>query len=85
MKKINLSITDFSLLKRIDTDDHLSVLNPCLQGEKMVLEGTRNQFETVVNQISDELSNHGFNDSFEPTEYGRALERLIDIFSFIYE
>ena len=85
MRAITLSKGDFSLLEKIAIAEQLSSFNPVSQGEYIVLEGTREQFEILMDVISDELSVNGFSNNFEPTGYGRALESIIDVISVIYE
>ena len=85
MRAITLSKSDFSILEKISIPEQLSSLNPVLKGGQIILEGTKEQFEMLMDSVSDELSVRGFSSTFEPAEYGRALEGIIDVFSVIYE
>jgi hypothetical protein len=78
-----LSKGDFSLLEKMGIAELLRDFNPLPKGGQIVLEGTTKQFELLLDVISDELSANGFSSTFEPTEYGRALEVIIDIINDI--
>lgn len=49
-----------------------------LLAEKAVLIGTADQYDELRNACSDLLQRIGFNEEYEPTKEGIALEGLID-------
>ncbi|UYZ61207.1 hypothetical protein [Hymenobacter latericus] len=85
MKEVILPKKYFSILEKMNIPELLISFNPVIRDKEMVLRGNKDQFEHLVDIISDELSSNGFSSNSEPTEYGRALEILIDNLSFIYD
>ena len=83
---IKLHKTDYLFLLQLISLRVRDSLVYKLEGDYYIITATRGVIEEILDELSEVLSEKGFNENLEPNVLGRMIESLIDKFSEnIYE
>jgi hypothetical protein len=81
MLAIKIHKTEFAFLVELISPQLVPLLTYKIERDYFLIETPKDVYEKVLNELSDILSEKGFDENYEPNNFGRKVEILINKFS----